>query len=134
MDQHTGKIALMLRACILTYEQSEFRLQTAKKAMIATCAIAPPACDSAYDAYNKLKSVETLIQKEVGVIWDKQQVEWIKNMDWIVTKSAFPDLKQTIQAGRLSLKFQQNGLTSTAEIWTNSKGLTPRDWKAAWTE
>jgi hypothetical protein len=134
MDQFTGTTALMLRACVLTVEHSESRLQTARNAMIATCSLVPPACPAAQKVYDTLRIVEELIQKEAGLIWNKHRAEWVLKNPLSSKKSALPGLTQTIHTGRLRLNYQQGGLTSTAEIWTNSRGSKPRVWKAAWTE
>ena len=134
LDHFTGGIALQLRASVLTIEESEARLDRAKAIVAAGCAAVPPACPSLHDTYETLKKIEFLIQRLARVKWEAQHVEWITKNPLFGTRTAFPDLDESIHSGNLELGFEQNGLTSRARVWTNKKGIKPHEWKAAWTD
>lgn len=134
LDRFTGGIALQLRASVLTIEESEARLDRAKVIVASGCVAVPPSCPSLHDTYETLKKIEFMIQRLARVKWEAQHVEWIAKNPLFGSRTPFPDLDESINAGNLELGFSQNGLKSAARIWTNKKGIKPREWKAAWTE
>jgi len=134
LDQFTGKIALEMRACLITMENSQSRLEKARLAVIAACGLVPVGCTVATELYEALKTVEDLIQKNARLVWNEQKLLWIAKDPLSTLKNSFPDIDESLISGKSNVRIESNGLISAASVWSNMKGIKPHDWKTAWTE
>ena len=134
MDQHTGRIALELRATLLTIEGSQARVRNAEIALAGSCIFVPGACLQLKDLYDKYLFIEEQFQKAARIHWKTKTKDWYLYQPFLSIKSPLPDLDTTLNQGDAKLNIRFAGLTSTARVWHNKKGIKPHVWKVAWTE
>jgi hypothetical protein len=128
LDQLTGENALLLRATILTMEESELRLKIAKAALIAGC-MNIVACPGLEKAYEVEKKTEETIQLAAKLYWKNQKMKWLSSSPHF-GKNAFPELDSTRKKGEAIFEIRSQQLVSSARVW---KRVEQNGWKVAWT-
>ena len=125
LDQLTGKVAIQLRASIITMEQSKKRLQIAKAAMIAGC-VYLPSCPAFIKAFELQKKVEQGIQNLAEQSWNGERLLWPDH--------DLDTLQNLMKKKHIKISIRSANLTSTSEVWTKSKEINSHEWKIAWIE
>lgn len=133
LDQLTGKIAIQLRASLITIEESRNRLKIAKAAMLGGCTAVIASCPALKRAYDLEVKVEKTIQKIAEEHWEVQKVYWLTRSPVMSIRSKLPKIDEVITNQELVIKIQSSGLISASKTWKTER-LSSNEWKIAWVE